>query len=77
MKPANAKDQIDRLEEQLFKAGQVSRNYALYQMGIYRLGARIFDLKKRGWVFFPGEDRDGDFIYRVRSTPGMKQLTLL
>jgi hypothetical protein len=49
MRPANAKDQIDRLEEELFKAGQVSRNHALYQMGIYRLGARIFDLKKRGW----------------------------
>lgn len=45
--------QLDWIKKRLLKYGVVTRNQALNRM-ITRLGARIIDLKKEGWIFSAG-----------------------
>ena len=69
--------QTDAIAEVLRRFGHISRNRAMYDMRIQRLAARIGDLEKQGWVFFPGERVEGDYIYRVRAAPGAVQMKLI
>lgn len=59
--------QLQMIIDQLNATGEVSRNWCL-QRYCSRLGARIDDLEKVGWVFLP-EKRDGDYVYKVIKKP--------
>jgi hypothetical protein len=57
--------------------GEVTRNQCL-KMGISRLGALINTLISKGWKFHDrkskheimrGEERNGDYVYKLKSIP--------
>jgi hypothetical protein len=61
--------QLKMIKDQLLLTGEVSRNWCL-QRYCSRLGARIMDLKKEGWVFTT-EKRNGDYVYKLEAYPGV------
>jgi hypothetical protein len=69
------KSQCDRIKMKLDRDGFVTRNECLSQFpAITRLGARIDDLERRGYVF-KTEDTGRDYIYRLISKPAQPQPT--
>lgn len=60
--------QLKIVKDQLLSYGEVSRNWCLARK-LTRLASRINDLKKEGWVFFPGFKREGDYVYKVADIP--------
>jgi hypothetical protein len=59
--------QLQMIIDKLNATGEVSRNWCL-QRYCSRLGARIEDLEKAGWVFTT-EKREGDYVYKVVRKP--------
>jgi hypothetical protein len=70
------KSQIDRIIEILERDGQIDNFYAIHNRISLRLGARIWDLRQRGWVFRTEEQGDKNTIYHVVSQPAAQQLSL-
>jgi hypothetical protein len=65
------KSQNERIKIKLARSGFVSRNECLSQFpAITRLGARIDDLEKQGYVFTT-ENTGRDYIYRLVSINGV------
>lgn len=65
--------QIEMIKNQLITTGEVSRNWCL-QRYCSRLGARIEDLEKEGWIFKTetrkkSDEEQGDYIYKLVSKP--------
>ena len=61
------KTQLQIIVDKLNQDGEVSRNWCLERY-ITRLGSRIYDLRKSGWMF-DVERRKGDYIYVLLSKP--------
>ena len=62
--------QVERIKAKLARDGYVTRNECLSQFpAITRLGARIDDLEKQGYVFFT-ENTGRDYVYRLLSING-------
>ncbi len=55
--------QLDFIKSELRNNKEISRNFCLSNY-ISRLGARIDDLEKDGWVF-ETERRDGNYVYKM------------
>ena len=64
--------QLNWIKKILQETGQISRNLCL-QNYLSRLGARIVDLKKEGWIF-ETERKNGDYIYKLLS-PKFRKIT--
>jgi hypothetical protein len=63
------KTQLERIKAKLDRDGWVSRNECLSQFpAITRLGARIDDLERLGFVF-KTENTGRDYVYRLVSKP--------
>lgn len=65
--------QLQMIKDQLNATGEVSRNWCL-QRYCSRLGARIEDLEKEGWVFTTetrkkSDEEQGDYVYKLVSKP--------
>ena len=54
----------------LKKDGSISRNFCLSNY-ISRLGSIINNLNREGWQL-DGENKDGDYIYKVKDSPFRK-----
>ena len=67
--------QKERILMKLQQEGYISRNECVRSFLSYRLAARIDDLRREGYEF-ETEEKDGDFIYRLKSKPE-KQLQLI
>jgi hypothetical protein len=71
------KSQLDRIIEILERDGQIDNFNAIHNRISLRLGARIWDLRQRGWVFRTEERADKNTVYHVVSQPAAKQLALV
>jgi hypothetical protein len=71
------KSQIDRIIEILERDGQIDNFFAIHNRISLRLGARIWDLRQRGWVFRTEEQEDKNTVYHVVRQPAAKQLSLV
>lgn len=68
--------QLDFIKLRLQQKGEISRNECLKQ-DVSRLGARINDLKRLGWVFEtetrpttkPDGSKGKDYVYKLVSKP--------
>ena len=60
--------QLETIKQQLRETGEVSRNWCIRERYITRLGARIVDLKNKGWEFRM-EKREGDYVYVLLKDP--------
>lgn len=70
---AEQKSQLERIKIKLDRDGYVTRNECLSQFpAITRLGARIDDLEKEGYVF-KTENTGRDYIYHLVSKPQAKE----
>jgi len=69
--------QLDRIIEILERDGQIDNFYAIRNRISLRLGARIWDLRQRGWKFETDERPDKNTVYQVVAGPGPKQLPLI
>lgn len=63
------KTQLQMIIHELVTNGEVSRNWCLARY-CSRLGARIQDLKKQGWLF-ETETRNGDYFYIATYIPAI------
>lgn len=70
------KTQLERIIEILERDGQIDNFYAIHSRISLRLGARIWDLRQRGWQFQTDERPDKNTVYRVIRQPAAKQLVL-
>jgi hypothetical protein len=70
------KNQIGRIIEILERDGQIDNFYAIHNRISLRLGARIWDLRQRGWVFRTEEQNDKNTVYHVVSQPAAKTLEM-
>lgn len=64
--------QLQLIKEHLIVYGEISRNWCLARY-ISRLGARINDLKKKGWSF-ETETRNGDYFYIAHTIPANEKV---
>jgi Helix-turn-helix domain len=71
------KTQLDRIIEILERDGQIDNFYAIHNRISLRLGARIWDLRARGYRIETEEKSDKNTIYRLIDTPKPEQLTLV
>jgi hypothetical protein len=72
--------QCSKIEAILLRDGIISNFYAINSKLSYRLGARIDDLKKKGWEFqtFFGDGPDEkNYYYKVTKVPELKQESLI
>jgi hypothetical protein len=64
-----AKTQLERIKAKLARDGYVTRNECLSQFpAITRLGARIDDLERQGYVF-QTENTGRDYVYKLITSP--------
>ncbi len=70
------KSHVDRIIEIIERDGRIDNFYAIHNRISLRLGARIWDLRQRGYEFRTEERADKNTIYHVTARPGAKQLTL-
>ena len=69
------KTQLERVKIKLARDGFVTRNECLSQRpAITRLGARIDDLERLGYVF-QTENTGRDYVYRLVRAPAAKPLS--
>jgi len=69
--------QTDRIIKILERDGQIDNFFAIHNRVSLRLGARIFDLRQRGWQFKTEERADKNTVYHVLKSPAPKQLALV
>lgn len=69
--------QIDKIAEILEREGEIDNFRAIHARISLRLGARIWDLRQRGWDIETIELPDKNTIYRLKSKPAPKQLALI
>jgi hypothetical protein len=68
--------QTDRILDILENEGKVDNFRAIHSRLTLRLGARIHDLRQRGYVITTEELPDKNTVYRLISKPAPRQLTL-
>lgn len=61
--------QLQRIEAHLEEHGAISNFYAIHHKISLRLGARIWDLKRRGWNFRTEELPNKNTVYHVTKWP--------
>lgn len=66
----------EKLIDLLNQCGYISRQRAIFELGITRVAARIQDLEAEGYVF-NAVKIDRDFVYQLVSRPKAKQLSLV
>jgi hypothetical protein len=60
----------------LEKEGRIDNFHCIHNRLTLRLGARIFDLKQKGWEFRTETNPDTNTVYVVTKVAGPKQLAL-
>lgn len=60
-----SKTQLEKIEDHLEEHGAISNFFAINSKLSLRLGARIFDLKEKGWDFHKEELRNKNTVYYV------------
>lgn len=70
------KSQTDRIAEILERDGQIDNFTAIHQRISLRLGARIWDLRARGYRITTDELPDKNTVYHLVAGPRPKQLSL-
>ncbi len=73
---AEKRTQLDRIIEILERDGQIDNFYAIHNRISLRLGARIWDLRARGYVIETEERADKNTLYKLISMPAANQLAL-
>lgn len=70
------KTQMQRIIDVLERDNQIDNFQAISNRLTLRLGARIWDLKKRGWEFETELRDDKNTIYRVLKQPAPEPISL-
>jgi hypothetical protein len=68
--------QLDPIIAILERDGQIDNFYCIHNRLTLRLGARIWDLKQRGWDFRTEMRDDKNTVYVVITEPAPLQLTI-
>ena len=66
------KSQVDRIIEIIERTGRVDNFRCIHERISLRLGARIWDLRQRGWEFRTEERPDKNTVYHVTATPTVR-----
>lgn len=69
--------QLTRIEEILQREGRIDNFAAIHSRLTLRLGARIWDLRQKGWTFRTEQREDKNTIYHVIAAPKVEQLALV
>lgn len=72
-----ARTQLERIIEILERDGQIDNFFAIHSRISLRLGARIWDLRQRGWEFETDQRENKNTVYRVVREPAPKQSQLV
>lgn len=59
----------ERIANYLKSGRMITKKYALKKIGSWRLGARIYDLRRDGMNIVTTKNRNGDIAYRLLSYP--------
>jgi hypothetical protein len=70
-------NQCDRIAEILERDGQIDHFYCIHHSISLRLGARIWDLKARGYKIRTEDQPDKNTIYYLEAVPAPQQLSLV
>jgi Helix-turn-helix domain len=68
--------QLTKIEEILKRDGRIDNFSAIHSRLTLRLGARVWDLKRRGWQFRTEQCDDKNTIYHVIAAPKPQQLAI-
>jgi hypothetical protein len=68
--------QLTKIEAILLRDGKIDNFYCIHNRLTLRLGARIADLKERGYVFRTERLPDKNCIYHLVSVPKAQQLAI-
>ena len=71
---AEKRTQLDRIIEILERDGQIDNFYCIHNRISLRLGARIWDLRARGYVIETDERADKNTVYKLVNKPKPQQL---